>query len=189
KDFFKTDDFAQLFISTHNFEFFSVLYDSGIFGTIKSNTNENKRPLYFIKRDKSGISTIEKMPKTFSNYKSEYVGLFHILKEFNDSSDKENFAYLLLLPNALRRFVELYTLSRYPANNECTVDHRVEKIFKTDEKPQHNIKLLNWFSHQNQMEKLQRHDEKIIQIADAISDLLEYIEIKDELHWKGLNGL
>lgn len=32
KDFFKTDDFGQLFISTHNFEFFSVLYDLGIFG-------------------------------------------------------------------------------------------------------------------------------------------------------------
>ena len=188
KDFFRIDDFAQLFISTHNFEFFSVLYDSGIFGGIKSNTNENKRPLYFIKRDKSGVSTIEKMPKTLSNYKSEYVGLFHILKEFNDSADKENFAYLLLLPNALRRFVELYTLSKYPANNDSTVDHRVELIFSSNEKPHHNVKLLNWFSHQNQIEKLQQHDEKIMQIADAINDLIEYLKNEDELHWKGLNG-
>ncbi len=189
KDFFKIDDFAQLFISTHNFEFFSVLYDSGIFGGIKSNTNENKRPLYFIKRDKNGVSTIEKMPKTFSNYKSEYVGLFHILNEFNDSADKENFAYLLLLPNALRRFVELYTLSKYPANNDSTVDQRVELIFKSNEKPHHNVKLLNWFSHQNQIEKLQQHDEKIMQISDAINDLIEYLKNEDELHWKGLNGI
>lgn len=189
KDFFRIDDFAQLFISTHNFEFFSVLYDSGIFGGIKSNTNENKRPLYFIKRDKSGVSTIEKMPKTFSNYKSEYVGLFHILNEFNDSADKENFAYLLLLPNALRRFVELYTLSKYPANNDSTVDQRVELIFKSNEKPHHNVKLLNWFSHQNQIEKLQQHDEKIMQIADAINNLIEYLKNEDELHWKGLNGI
>jgi wobble nucleotide-excising tRNase len=189
KDFFKIDDFAQLFISTHNFEFFSVLYDSGIFGSIKSDTKENKRPLYFIKRDKSGVSTIEKMPKTFSNYKSEYVGLFHILKDFNESSDKENFPYLLLLPNALRRFIELYTLSRYPANNESTVDQRVELIFKSNEKPHHNIKLLHWFSHQNQIEKLQQHDEKIMQISDAINDLIEYLKKEDELHWKGLNGI
>ena len=189
KDFFRIDDFAQLFISTHNFEFFSVLYDSGIFGGIKSNTNENKRPLYFIKRDKNGVSTIEKMPKTFSNYKSEYVGLFHILNEFNDSADKENFAYLLLLPNALRRFVELYTLSKYPANNDSTVDQRVELIFKSNEKPHHNVKLLNWFSHQNQIEKLQQHDEKIMQITDAIKDLIEYLKNEDELHWKGLNGI
>jgi len=189
KDFFKRDDYAQLFISTHNFEFFSVLFDSGIFGTIKYDTKEQKRPLYFIKRHKDGSSTIEKMPKTFSNYKSEYVGLFHILKEFNDSADKENFAYLLLLPNALRRFVELYTLSKYPANNDSTVDQRVELIFKSNEKPHHNIKLLNWFSHQNQIEKLQQHDEKIMQISDAINDLIEYLKNEDELHWKGLNGI
>jgi wobble nucleotide-excising tRNase len=186
KDFFKTEDFAQLFISTHNFEFFSMLYDSGIFSKTQ---NEINRPFYFIKRDKDGISTIEKMPKSFSNYKSEYVGLFHILKEFNDSADKENYSYLLLLPNALRRFVELYTLTKYPANNDSTVDHRVDLIFKSNEKPHHNIKLLNWFSHQNQIEKLQQHDEKIMQIADAINDLIEYLKIEDELHWNGLNGL
>lgn len=186
KDFFKIEDFAQLFISTHNFEFFSILYDSGIFSRTATEIN---RPLYFIKRDTGGVSTIEKMPKSFSNYKSEYVGLFHILKEFNESTDKEEFPYLLLLPNALRRFVELYTLSKYPANNDSTVDHRVDLIFKSNEKPHHNIKLLNWFSHQNQIEKLQQHDEKIIQISDAINDLIEYIKTKDELHWRGLNGL
>jgi len=186
KDFFKLEDFAQLFISTHNFEFFSMLYDSGIFSRKQTEIN---RPLYFIKRDNSGISTIEKMPKTFSNYKSEYVGLFHILKDFNDSEDKENFAYLLLLPNALRRFVELYTLTKYPANNDSTVDHRVDLIFKSNEKPHHNMKLLNWFSHQNQLEKLQQHDEKLIQIKEAIHDLIEYLENEDVLHWNGLNGI
>lgn len=186
KDFFKTDDFAQLFISTHNFEFFSIMYDSGIFSRKQ---DELKRPLYFIKRDKNGVSTIEKMPKSFSNYKSEYVGLFHILKEFDDSVDKDNFAYLLLLPNALRRFVELYTLTKYPANNDSTVDKRVELIFKSDEKSHHNIKLLNWFSHQNQIEKVQQHDEKLLQIKDAIHDLMEYLKKQDVLHWKGLNGL
>jgi wobble nucleotide-excising tRNase len=129
------------------------------------------------------------MPRTFSDYKSEYVGLFHILKDFNESSDKENFEYLLLLPNALRRFVELYTLSKYPGNNQSSVDTRVEIVFKPKDKPHHNTKLINWFSHQNQFEKLNGHDEKIIQIADAINDLLTYIENEDELHWKGLNGL
>lgn len=186
KDFFKIDDFAQLFIATHNFEFFSILYDSGIFS---KKQDELKRPLYFIKRDKDGVVTIEKMPKSFSNYKSEYVGLFHILKDFNESADKENFSYLLLLPNALRRFVELYTLTKYPANNDSTVDHRVELIFKSTDKPHHNVKLLNWFSHQNQIEKLQKHDEKLLQIIDAIDDLIEYLKNEDELHWRGLNGL
>lgn len=189
KDFFKTDDFAQLFISTHNFEFFSVMYDSGVFGTIRSNTKEGKRPLYFIKRNKDGISNIEKMPRSFSDYKSEYVGLFHILKEFNDSTNKDNFPYLLLLPNALRRFVELYTLTKYPASNYTSLDDRMELIFKSDQKSFHNVKLLHWFSHQNQIEKIQQHDEKLLQIKDAIDNLIQYLKNEDELHWRGLNGL
>jgi wobble nucleotide-excising tRNase len=187
KDFFNIDDIAQLFISTHNFEFFSMLYDSNIFS--RQTKREDLRPLFFIKRLKDGNSEIIKMPRTFSDHKSEYVGLFHILKEFNENPDQENFEYLLLLPNALRRFVELYTLSKYPGDNYSSVDSRVEIVFKPKDKPHHNTKLLNWFSHQNQFEKLNGHDEKIIQIADAISDLLTYIENEDALHWKGLNGL
>jgi len=186
KEFFKTDDFIQLFISTHNFEFFSIMYDSKIFS---KKQDENKRPLYFVKKDKTGKSSIEKMPKSFSNYKSEYVGIFNILLEFHKSTDKDNYPNLLLLPNALRRFVELYTLTKYPGNNDSTVDNRVEIVFNPEQKPYHNTKLLNWFSHQNQIEKIQQHDDKILQIEDAVKDLMEHIEQQDELHWKGLNGI
>lgn len=187
KDFFKSDDFAQLFISTHNFEFFSVLMDSNLFGRIQANTNESKRPLFFIRRDKAGYSDILKMPKSFSSYKSEYVGLFQIIKEYNESENKEQFPYLILLPNAVRRFIELYTLMRYPSSSE--LDQRVEQVFKMTDKPAHNTKLLHWFSHQNQFEKVQQHDDKMFQIDNAIEDLLNHIKDNDEMHWNGLNGI
>ena len=185
-NFFKEDDFEQLFISTHNFEFFSVMLDTKLFGTIKRDTNENKRPLYFIKRNDDNAALIKKLPSSFSSYKSEYVGLFHTVKEFNDLENKEDFTNLLILPNAVRRFLELYTLMKYPCDTE--VDNRVKKVFNPDDKPFYNTKLLHWFSHQNQFEKVQQHDDKILQIEDAISELLEHIKTKDELHWKGLNG-
>ncbi|MCL7765411.1 AAA family ATPase [Polaribacter sp. Z014] len=185
-NFFKIKDFAQLFISTHNFEFFSVMLDTKLMGRINKDTAEKNRPLYFIKRNDNNNSVIKKLPKAFSSYKSEYVGLFHIIKEFNDLEDKENFTNLLILPNAVRRFLELYTIMKYPSVNE--VDNRVKQIFNPDDKPLYNTKLLHWFSHQNQFEKVQQHDDKILQIEDAISELLEYIETKDNLHWKGLNG-
>jgi hypothetical protein len=120
----------------------------------------------------------------FSQHKSEYVGLFHILKEFNNLENKEDFPHLLILPNALRRFLELYTLMKYPT--ELEVDKRVSAIFKPEDKPYYGTKLLHWFSHQNQFEKVQQHDDKILQIEDAINDLLVHIEEKDKLHWKGL---
>lgn len=181
-------DFAQLFISTHNFEFFSVMRDTKLFGNIKNNTKEDKRPFYWIRRADTNNSIIEKLPKTFSDHKSEYVGIFNILLEYHNSTSKEQFPYIILLPNALRRFVELYTLSKYPANNSSSIDTRVELVFNQTEKAYHNTKLLNWFSHQNQLEKLQQHDDKILQIDDAIKDLIDYIKENDKLHWKGLTG-
>ena len=186
-NFFKINDFAQLFISTHNFEFFSVMLDTKLLGRIDKFTTEDKRPLYFIKRNDDNSSIIKKLPKAFSSYKSEYVGLFHTIKEFNDLEDKEDFSNLLILPNAVRRFLELYTLMKYPSDTE--VDDRVKFVFNQDDKPFYNTKLLHWFSHQNQFEKVQQHDDKILQIEDAIKELMEHIKNKDELHWKGLNEI
>lgn len=185
-NFFKGNDFAQLFISTHNFEFFSVMLDTKLFGTIKRDTKEHKRPLYFIKRNDDNTALIKKLPSAFSSYKSEYVGLFHTIKGYNDLADKEDFPNLLILPNAVRRFLELYTLMKYPSHTE--VDVRVKSVFNPEDKPLYNTKLLHWFSHQNQFEKVQQHDDKILQIEDAIKELMDYIKEKDELHWKGLNG-
>lgn len=184
--FFKDDDFAQLFISTHNFEFFSVMLDVKLFGRIEKSTPENKRPLYFIKRNDDHTATIKKLPNSFSSYKSEYVGLFHIIKEFNDLENKEDFPNLLILPNAVRRFLELYTLMKYPSEKD--VDNRVKTVFNPEDKPFYNTKLLHWFSHQNQFEKIQQHDDKILQLEGAISELIIYIKNNDELHWKGLIG-
>lgn len=184
--FLRENDFLQLFISTHNFEFFSVMLDTKIFGRITKNTSEAKRPLYFIKRQDDNSSLIKKLPSSFSSYKSEYVGLFHTIKDFIDLDNKEEYQYVLLLPNAVRRFLELYTLMKYPIDAE--VDIRMKTVFNPEEKPLHNTKLLHWFSHLNQFEKVQQHDDKLLQIEDAINELFEHIKNEDNLHWKGLVG-
>ena len=75
---------------------------------------------------------------------------------------------------------------KYPTEKE--VDNRVKAVFNPEDKPSYNTKLLHWFSHQNQFEKVQQHDDKILQIEDVIKELLEYIKNEDELHWKGLIG-
>jgi wobble nucleotide-excising tRNase len=184
KDFFKTEDFAQLFISTHNFEFFSMLMDSE---ELFHRQKKTKADIYFIKRNDAGESKIEHLPTTFKDYNSEYVSIFHILNDFNKLADKSTFPHTVLLPNAMRRFLELYTAMKYPSSK--SVDSRVKAVFTSADGTYHRVKLLHWFSHQNQFEKVQQHDDKLLQIEDAIKDLMEHIEIKDELHWKGLNGL
>ena len=185
QDFFKENEFAQLFISTHSFEFLSVLLDTKLFGRIEGTSSEPKRPLYFIQRNKDNVATIKKLPKAFSSYKSEYVGLFQILKEYINSTDKENFTHILILPNAVRRFLELYTLMKYPS--EMEIDKRVKEVFESGDQTYHSTKLLHWFSHQNRFEMVSSHDDKLLQITEAIEELFNYIENADSLHWKGLN--
>src|SRR5690606_30016073 len=184
KDFFKTEDFAQLFISTHNFEFFSMLMDSE---ELFHRQKKTKADFYFIKRNDAGESKIEHLPSTFKDYDSEYVSIFHILNDFNKLADKSTFPHTVLLPNAMRRFLELYTAMKYPSSK--SVDSRVKAVFTSADGTYHRVKLLHWFSHQNQFEKVQQHDDKLLQIEEAIKDLMEHIETKDELHWKGLNVL
>jgi wobble nucleotide-excising tRNase len=187
--FFKDkDDYLQLFISTHNFEFFSVLLDSTLFKyENRADTKPEKCPYYLINRATADTSVIKNLPKTLRSHKSEYAHIFTILKEYNDSDTKDTFEFKILLPNALRRFLELYTLFKYP-KGFCEVDDRMKMIFSPDDGVFHNTKLYHWFSHQNQFEKVAYHDGKIILIDDAINEVMKYIEEKDKLHWAGLTG-
>lgn len=187
QEFFNEDDYAQIFISTHNFEFFSVMRDSNLYKNFKGNQDAGKRPFFWIRRRDDNTSTIEKLPKTFSEYKSEYVALFHLLKDYNENPSKQDFQYAVLLPNAVRRFIELYTAMKYPSSHD-SVDERAKLVFDNGSKTPHGVKLLHWFSHQLQFEKVQQHDDKLLQIDDAIDDLLTFIEHEDDLHWRGINN-
>jgi len=188
--FFKDkDDYLQLFISTHNFEFFSVLLDSNLFkNENRADTKPEKCPYYLINRTTADTSTIKNLPKTLRSHKSEYAHIFAILKDYNDSASKDTFEFKILLPNALRRFLELYTLFKYP-KGFCEVDDRMKIIFSPDDGVFHNTKLYHWFSHQNQFEKVAHHDGKITLIDDAIGEVMKHIEEKDKLHWDGLTGV
>jgi wobble nucleotide-excising tRNase len=179
----KDEDFCQLFISTHNFEFFSMMMDSN---ELFKGQKKAQADFYMVKRLDNNTSKLTSLPVSFKKYNSEYVSLFNILKEYHELTNKEDFEYTVLLPNTMRRFLELYTAMKFPSSK--ALDSRVKEIFSSNDGTYHNTKLLHWFSHQNQFEKVQQHDDKLLQIEDAIEELMEYIEKKDELHWKGLNG-
>ncbi len=185
--FFKDkNEYLQLLISTHNFEFFSILLDSNLFKNgNKKDTNPENCPYYLINRTTSDTSTIANLPKTLRSHKSEYAHIFSILNEYNELENKETFKYKILLPNVLRRFLELYTLFKYP-KGFCEVDERIKRVFSPDDGVFHNTKLYHWFSHLNQFEKVAHHDGKIFLIDEAISEVMKHIELNDKLHWQGL---
>ncbi|VEB40775.1 Uncharacterized protein conserved in bacteria [Chromobacterium violaceum] len=170
----------QVFFSTHNFEFFSLLRE------LKPDGN-NTSPLYLVKRTGPSTSSLSNMPESMQRYDSEYHFLFQVLDDFHKSVDKTDLKVLMLLPNAVRRFVELYTYAKYPDRRFSTVDARAERVFG-GEKAKRILKTLHYFSHANNIERMSENNDLMCDIEAAIGDLMEYLQASDPDHLAALRA-
>lgn len=166
----------QIFISTHNFEFFSLLKELPL-GAKKSSS-------FQIKRVNGTESKIINLPKSIKMYSSEYHYLFNVIHKFYMSENKEDLELLLSIPNAVRRFVELYTYSRIPSFTRDSVDQRAEQLFGAQDSKR-ILKVLHYFSHLNNIERLANNSDLICDIGNAVDDIISHLK-KDELHYEAL---
>ncbi len=174
--------FQQLFISTHNFEFFSFLRDSSYINKRKSVTEGEKKPTcnyYMLKKTDNHNSTVVNIPKTLSTFKSEYVYLFSEIESFKKDGYPVDRAYMM--PNIVRRFLEIYTLIKLPGNKD-EIDNRIRILF---ENKFSELKILHNFSHFTSLERVTRHSELMLRIQDVIEDLYKILE-KDATHLNSL---
>lgn len=168
----------QLFVATHNFEFFNLLRELKPDG-------DNQSRLYLVKRTGDLLSTFGNMPKSLSRYGSEYQFLFDKIYAFHNAADKTDHDLLMMLPNAVRRFLELYTYSRIPGGYKETVDQRAIDLFGK-EKSKCILKFLHTFSHANTIERLAGNNELIFLLDQTVKDLFDEIEQNDKRHWNAL---
>lgn len=113
-------NYRQLFVSTHNYEFFHLLKESWFKnGDDKGGDYSSSAFLIeaFSTPGGSYESVIQKLPPSLSKYKSEYVYCFSALKNF---SDKKNptFEDAYNTANILRKFMESFLgfYKPYPIN-------------------------------------------------------------------------
>ena len=170
----------QLFISTHNFEFFNLLRE------IKPVASNKGARLYLIRRIAEKSSTLEDMPASLARYQSEYHFLFEVIHRFHKAPDKTVHEVLMLLPNAMRRFVELYTYSRLPGPKDSEqVDERAEILFGV-ERAKRILKIFHYFSHGNTLDRLAGNNELIFDLEHAVKDLIDAITETDKPHMDSL---
>jgi len=172
----------QLFISTHNFEFFNLLKELPKKDGFKTRKID-KESRYFISR-KINESIIEKLPTVYDTYASEYHYLFSEIVSFEKAENKATYSKLLLMPNILRRFLEMYTLTQYPSSDE--LDGRADEVFgKVLSK--RICKPFHYFSHFNIIDRIGKQSELVADISSACSSLLKYLEEKvDNKHYVAL---
>ncbi|WP_431289720.1 AAA family ATPase [Burkholderia cepacia] len=168
----------QIFISTHNFEFFNLIRE------LEPKRDAAAR-LFLVKRKSDGTAELCNMPKSLSNYASEYQFLFDSVYKFHVDENKAEHDQLFILPNALRRFVELYTFSRIPSAQRETVDQRAAELFGK-ERAKSILKFLHTFSHGNTIERISGNNELIFLLEETVKAVFDEIQEKDERHWKAL---
>lgn len=168
----------QVFISTHNFEFFNLMKELKPDG-------KNAASLYLVKQIDEGKSVLVNSPPSLSSYGSEYHFLFEQLHRYHQNKDKTDVEHLIMLPNVLRRFLELYCFSRIPTADRFSVDNRAAELF-TPERAKSILKFLHTFSHGNSFERLVGNSEHIFLLEQTVKDVFGELEQSDNRHWKAL---
>ena len=131
-----------------------------------------------IKRINDKKSIITPMPKAFGKCKSEYVYLFSEIDKFKTGGCQEEDGYLM--PNIIRRFLEIYTLIKLPGNRD-EIDNRIKILYPNFDE----LKILHNFSHFTSFERVVKHSEIIQKLPDIIEDLYKILE-QDKKHLDSL---
>jgi len=179
----KVENIGQLFITTHNFDFFNLLKDM-----FRYDVRDRSPNFYLIKKVKTDdkySSDIENLPSTLEKYKSEYNYLFSILKNFKESEKKYEFEQLFLLPNILRRFFEMYLFMKYPDGKKF--DKKAKKYFENIDTNKKNmaLKIMDEYSHEENIEHSLRFPD-IQELIEAIDFVLGILKEKDKEHFDAL---
>lgn len=133
--------YKQLFISTHNLDFFKYL--------VRIKRQKNEMQFFLIDKIKNK-STIKSLPKYLKNYQTEFNYLFEQIYRCKDiQSQYENYEICYNFGNNLRCFLEAYLFYRYPFIEEhVSSSERANKFFGEDSLVTTYIKQINnEFSH------------------------------------------
>lgn len=204
------EEVNQLFLSTHNFQFFNLAkdwFDRKNKNVEKNNMSEvdpsKHKPIrcnfYMLKGfyDSKGVrnAKIIELEKALKNNKSEYNFLFGLLKSFNENAEDPSFEEIYNIGNIGRRFFDIFIDFKIP-DSSGQVD-KLDKILKELNKDTEKVSqvqrdkliwLLNWFSHNNNQHSSIEHTDKS-EARAAIKILFDIVENSDPNHYRVLSEL
>lgn len=187
---------GQLFISTHNFQFFNLVKDWFI-GHNQNRRNKKKAECCeFFMVENFTESDVRKakivaLEKTLRNFKSEYHFLFAKLKEFSEKEDTQ-YEDFYTIGNMARRFFDIFADFKIPTTSDQK--SKMEILVKNIKNPDERIstvdagkayKLVNEFSHNSDPTSTIEHKDKS-ESKDAIKILLNIVRQSDNEHYKYL---
>lgn len=185
----KLENCAQLFVSTHNLEFFNLMKD--FLMEIKDQSEKKlyckkDLPCYLVQQEWNKTikrSVITDLPKELKYFKSEYVYLFSVMLDFDKEKNGVDFKMLYLLPNVERRFLEGYLGLRYPDGKPWV--EKFEKLVKDETQRNLVYKFVNEFSHNQSATRSLKFPEAT-ECKQAIDIVVEGLKNNDKDHHDAL---
>lgn len=113
KDKLNHEKVAQLFISTHNFEFFNLVktwFDYYKLVKREGKVVQPKRAEFYLVNRKQNASTIEQLPKNLKDHKSEYAYLIARVKEAVQNPERFD---AVSVQAYVRKILEVYFTFRF----------------------------------------------------------------------------
>jgi len=183
----------QLFISTHNFDFFNLTKERYKRDFFDKNENKcklmggcDKTNIYLIekkKKDEIYYSTFTNIPCHLCRFRSEYQYLFYRLKKFNESEETVSKDELYIIPNILRRFLECYLGFKIPDTKGW--GSKLNLLFKEKCDQELIFKITNQYSHEGNASRLfsiPPYEE----VKKAVESVCNKLKEKDAQHYGGL---
>jgi len=173
----------QLFVSTHNSEFFSLI--KGRWLNQRSKLWRDSEGFY-VRRQADAIGAftlLEKLPELLRKYQSEYEFLFAQIHAFSTAtapSDHEAYT----TPNLLRRFLEAYLGFRKPCTSAW--HEKLDLILDSPEECREIQKLLDDASHLQSMTRALQEPAFVVSSQACARNILRGLESKDPLHFQSL---
>jgi len=173
----------QLFILTHNSEFFSLMKE-----WIKGkDVKKEDRCLLFINKTSSAsiyTSSIIPIPKILERFKSDYHYLYFSLKVLNDEQSP-SLESLCGVPNMLRRFLEMYLGFQRP--HITAWKDKIDIIVDDTAKQIELYKFTNELSHAHSLERAMLVPDYIMHCKGMIRLVIEGVSKNDPAHIGSMN--
>jgi wobble nucleotide-excising tRNase len=137
----------QLFVVTHNFEFYNLVRE-WVFEDEKKRRDKPQNDwkmwsVFLVRRVDNETAAIEEIPKELLTFKSEYHYLFSKLYRFDIAGSC--FDDLLSLPNVIRRFMEAFGGIMIPLSTG--LGGKMERLFPNEIERERVWKFINHYSH------------------------------------------
>ncbi len=180
-------DANQIFILTHNFDFFKNVKHWFKRDYMKDKS-KRMADLFMIKNfyeEKKRMATVSPLDNLLKKYNSEYHYLFKLLY---DSRDMESFVEVYPLPNVARKFMETFLPFKFPSetNHDKLFSKAKKKVGFDPEKIEKIKRFINAHSHADIDEMTGWDISQWSEGKDIIRDILDLVKKLDEEHYEGL---